>query len=116
MTPRFLGKFRFCKVFTTLTLAGSFATATFAASVGPGGYTNDFSGQPAVADWSSYASAGANSTIGTIADLDAAVEAVGATDVSMAVNSDSANPPLGLALANWSSTGFYVQTRPTGVA
>src|SRR4051812_42698667 len=63
-------------------LALSFSPiAARAASVGPSGYTNAFSVQPPVADWSYFSIAGTAGTITTAPDLDTAVQAVPASSI-----------------------------------
>ena len=57
-----------------------------AASVGPSGYTNDFSTQPAAADWSSYGIPGANTLINNT------------TANTATINEDTIRMPLGPAI------------------
>src|SRR5213594_779321 len=85
-----------------------------AASVGSGGYTNDFATLPSVADWSYFSIAGGSGNLTDVPGLDAAVQAVPAGSINTVVLSDPGNPPAFDAAATWSSTGFYLQTRPTG--
>ena len=91
------------------------ASRAWAASVGPAGYTNDFSSQPSAADWSYLAVAGASGDITTAAALNTAVQALTAAGIPTQVVADSGNPPAMAGYATWSSTGGYLQTRPTGV-
>ena len=84
------------------------------ASVGPSGYTNDFSVQPLAADWSTLSMAGATATITTPEQLDAAVQAVAANTVTSALAVDAVNPPALNGSAVWCSSAFFLQTRPTG--
>lgn len=86
-----------------------------AASVGPGGYFANFSGAPAVADWSTRSIAGAAADVTTSDGLDAAVQAVAASSISSALVTAAGNPPAMNGSATWSSSGQYVQTRPTVV-
>ena len=86
-----------------------------AASVGLNGYTNDFSVVPAPADWSGVSVGSSSGTISTSAGLDAAVQALSASGVTSPLASDPLDPPGAGGTPQWSSTGFYVQTRPTGV-
>ena len=89
-------------------------TASRAASVGPGGYTNDFSTQPAAADWATASVAGLTSDITNAAGMDTAVATLTAAGITTQVVSNANNPPAGLATATWSSSGQYLQTRPSG--
>ncbi|MEY2407909.1 MAG: acid phosphatase type 7 [Verrucomicrobiota bacterium] len=90
-----------------------FATAQLrAATVGPGGYTNAFGSQPPAADWATISRAGAaGDTYDSDTDVNANVTSVGAVSQT---TPDAANPPAKAATAVWSSSGFYLQTRPTG--
>lgn len=109
-------KVRFFLLWLSLILiADTLAMRALAASVGPTGYTNSFTTQPVAADWSTFTITGAAADIGTPAQLDAAVELVPASSITTALTSDTANPPAAGAVAVWSSTGGYVQTRPTSV-
>src|ERR1043166_9361388 len=117
MTLQCFAKTRFLAlVSAAIALAGGLAPNAQAASVGPGGYTNSFSALPDLADWSTLGPPGAKTSWGVVADVDAGVQALNASDVNLQLNTDAANPPLGNANGVWSSTGLYVQTRPTGVA
>ncbi|MBN2508110.1 MAG: metallophosphoesterase [Verrucomicrobia bacterium] len=84
------------------------------ASVEPDtGYGSGFDTQPVAADWTTTSVDGSASDS---YDMDQDVNAtVVATAVTAAPMSVSASPPEADAMATWSSTGFYVQTRPTGV-
>ncbi len=48
--------------------------------------------------------------------MDAAVQLLSAASISTQLISDPGNPPGAGGVGTWSSTGFYVQTRPTSVA
>ena len=91
------------------------ANGVRAASVGPGGYTNDFSAQPAAADWATFSLTGAAADLTAATGMDTAVQAVAASAITSQVGADTGNPPAANALALWSSAG-YLQTRPTGNA
>ena len=91
------------------------ASRAWAASVGPAGYTNDFSSQPPAAHWSYLAVAGGSGDITTAAALNTAVQALTAAGITTQVVADSGNPPAMAGYATWYSTGGYLQTRPTGV-
>ncbi len=83
-----------------------------AATVGPAGYTNDFSAQPPVEDWATSTRSGAQ---GDTYDMDADVN----TNITAAVANvqpaaNTGDPPSATLRAVWSSTGLYLQTRPTG--
>src|SRR5215218_5660713 len=85
-----------------------------AASVTSSGYTNAFGSQPLAVDWStaSLGSLAADYSVAT--DLSNAVLNVVASSITTGLTPDGANPPVAATMASWSSTGFYVQTRPTG--
>ncbi|MEY2409392.1 MAG: hypothetical protein QOF48_2062 [Verrucomicrobiota bacterium] len=85
-----------------------------AASVGAGGYTNDFSVQPTAADWSSFSIAGAAADGTTAAYIDGQVQTISAGSIVSQTVSDPTLPAAFNTLATWSSGAFYVQTRPTG--
>src|SRR5262245_26571028 len=81
-----------------------------AASVGPAGYTNDFSSRPLAADWATASRVG-NSL--DAYDSDADVNAnVSALAVNAQVVASTANPPSQNGSATWSTNGLYLQTRP----
>jgi hypothetical protein len=83
-----------------------------AASLGPAGYTNAFGTQPAAADWATLSVAGVSSdNYNTDTEVNAGITAGG---VTAQTTSSTGNPPLALGTATWSSSGFYLQTRPTG--
>jgi hypothetical protein len=88
---------------------------TRAALVGEGGYTNAFGTQPVTADWSTATIAGTATEVATAAQLDASVQTVVAGSVSAQLSADAANPPGSGGNAVWSSSGGYLQTRPTSV-
>ena len=82
------------------------------ALVGPGGYTNAFGTQPAATEWASSSRAGASSDA---YDMDTDVNAsIAAGNVTNRTTASAQNPPLSLVQAAWSSSGLYLQTRPTG--
>ena len=89
-----------------------------AAVVGPAGYTNIFSTQPAAADFSTSSSdiAGTSGDITTATDLDAYVQNVAASAINAQVTDASpADPPGKLWAAQWTSAGSaYLATHPTG--
>lgn len=91
-----------------------FAAAGHAALVGAGGYTNGFSTQPTTADWATFSLTGAAGDVISSNQLDAAVQGVDADAISGLAGVDVENPPALNATARWSSTGQYLQTRPTG--
>ena len=91
-----------------------------AASVGPAGYSTDFSTRPAATDWSTRSIAGgingaSDSTNAFMVDTN--VAAIAANSITKQVLSfDPTNPPDANALASWTSAGgAYLMTRPTGV-
>lgn len=92
-------------------------TRATAASVGPAGYTNDFSARPAAADFATLNGiTGASGDIGSAAAMDVYVQNVAASGINAQVTDSSpTNPPLRLASAQWTSGGSaYLVTRPTG--
>jgi hypothetical protein len=91
------------------------ASAASAALVSPAGYTNAFDTAPGPADWSTATIVGASGDVTTAAGLDAAVQSLSASGINTQISSDTGNPPAANALATWSSSGHYLQTRPTGV-
>ena len=105
----------FSSIWVSVLIAACFATGAYAASVGPSGYTNDFSVQPLAGDWSFLGQPGAAGTITTAGDLDAAVQSASFDTIAGALLPDGGDPPAFNGAATWSSTGLYVQTRPTGI-
>src|SRR5881296_3516739 len=83
------------------------ATSAQAALIGSNGYTNDFSTQPPVADWSFMAITGGAGDVTTPAQMDTAVQAVAASAISNPLGSDPGDPPVLNAAAQWSSSGLY---------
>lgn len=88
--------------------------AVRAASVGLAGYTNAFAAQPPASDWATFSIAGATADVSTPAGVTAEVQLVSASSITQQPQADAASPPPFLATATWSSSGFYLQTRPTG--
>src|SRR5687767_6735100 len=83
-----------------------------AATVSPNGYTNDFGVQPAASDWATVSIAGG---AGDAYDLDADVNgSITAAGVIAQTTANAAVPAAQAGTASWSSSGFYLQTRPTG--
>ncbi len=83
-----------------------------AAVVGPEGYLNSFATQPPATDWAtSSANGGAADNYDMDADINANITASG---ITTRVPADAANPPAKMTTAVWSSTGLYLQLRPTG--
>jgi hypothetical protein len=96
-------------------LAGScFVIGAQAASVGPDGYTNDFSLQPSTGDWSQLAIGGAAGDVTDATGVDMQVQMIAASAITLQTVADVGNPPVLNSNVTWSSTGFYLQTRPTG--
>jgi len=88
-----------------------FASNATPASVGPAGYTNAFAMQPMVGDWATFNRTGSPADVyDSDADVNASITAAG---VSTPIPADSGDPPAKGTVAVWSSTGFYLQTRPT---
>jgi len=79
--------------------------------------TITFDVQPAVTDFSSRTWSGGAADFLTAAAMDTAVKTNSASLFNVALTASTANPPAALnGPAQWSSTGFYIQTRPTGIA
>jgi lysophospholipase L1-like esterase len=98
----------FSQVIAALLFAVVHATA---AVVGPAGYTNGFIVRPPTTDWATLSLVGGS---GDAYSPDATVNAsVSASGVTAQTVSDAGNPPAANASAAWSSTGLYLQTRPT---
>jgi len=90
-----------------------------AASVGPNGYTNDFSARPAATDFSTSGGiSGGAGDISSVAEMDSLVQNLAAGTITSQVSDSSpANPPVKLSTAQWTSGGAaYLVTRPTGNA
>src|SRR5436190_4111554 len=85
-----------------------------AASVTSNGYTNGFGSQPLAGDWSTLSLGTGSGDYSVPTDLSNAVLNVVASSIATALTPDGANPPLNAGAATWSSSGLYVQTRPTG--
>lgn len=84
-----------------------------AASVEAGvGYTSSFAVQPAAADWSTFSRAGGGGD-GYEVDGDVNTNII-ASGVTAQTTADPGNPPAANGNATWSSSGSYLQTRPTG--
>src|SRR5688572_15962487 len=82
------------------------------ALVGPSGYTNGFSVQPPSADWATLNLVGDPVDVySPDTEINATVTAAGVTAQTIP---DTGNAPGANANAVWSSTGLYLQTRPTG--
>src|SRR6188472_2538585 len=82
---------------------------SFAATVGPAGYSNDFGTQPPGTDWATSSRAGG---AGDNYDVDVDVTNITATAVSAQPGPATGTPPAAAATAVWHSTAFYLQTRP----
>ena len=84
------------------------------ASVGPAGYSTNFTAQPAAADWATVFWGTSANAILNAASLNTAVQTNLAGGIAAQCVSTNANPP-SAANGVWSTTG-YLQTRPTGNA
>lgn len=81
------------------------------------GYANTFTATPAGAvDFSTLSISGTSGGIGDATQLDAAVQALAAADISSALLTSSTYVPSSNALArhNTNASGLFLQTRPTG--
>ena len=90
-----------------------FSGKASAASVSAAGYTNDFSTRPPAADWATTGRQGLGiDNYDMDSDVNANITAAGVTGT---VGSSATNLPPASASATWSSTGHFLQTRPTNV-
>ena len=101
--------------FIAAAMLAALTTSGWAASVGPAGYTNDFSMLPPAADWSYVSVAGSAGDITTVQGLDVVVQGLSAASINNRVVSDDGNLPVAPAYATWSASGHYLQTRPNDV-
>jgi len=100
-----------------LALVLSVSVSRAAISVGPAGVGPlTFDTLPPATSWSTLSIPGAASDPENVPGLDAVVQAIAASSITAAVESNAGNPPGTSANARWSSTGFYLQTLPTGNA
>jgi len=89
--------------------------AALAAIVGPAGYFNDFTFQPAATDWATLSIGGTAGDGYTGGSIDAEVNVnITASGVTNQLGASALNPPMQFSNAVWSSTGLYLQSRPTG--
>jgi hypothetical protein len=100
--------------FPVLFALGVIVGSANAASVGGSGYTTGFAAQPPASDWSSSSFGSAAGTISTAAGMDAAVQGFAAGSITTQLAADPGDPPALFGTAVWSSSGLYLQTRPTG--
>ncbi len=83
-----------------------------AATVSPTGYTNGLGTQPPATDWATLSIGGSGTDN---YDPDTEVNAtITSSDVAAQTALDAGNPPAANPNAVWSSSGLYLQTRPTG--
>ena len=75
-----------------------------------------FNTWPSSNDWSSFSISGGSSDVTTAAALDARVQVISAAQVNAPLLADIVSPPSVVAIAVWSSSGHYIQTRPAGNA
>jgi len=106
--------FTLLSVTVLLLTAGGLTTGASAASVGSGGYTNNFGTQPPSADWSTLSFGAGSGDFTSAAGLDGGITNVAASSITSQAGSDAGDPPVAVGPAAWSSTGLYLQTRPTG--
>ena len=82
-----------------------------AALVPPSGYTNSFSSLPSTNDWATTLRSGlSNDAYDMDSDVNSNMPSSVITNVCI---SNTGNPPTILGGAAWSSTGLYLQTRPS---
>jgi hypothetical protein len=96
--------------FTALVTTISIVHFARAASVGGAGYTNDFIVGPGPADWGTSSRSGSSSDA---YNPDIEVNTINVAGVNGQLAASLDNPPLQAALATWSSSGLYIQTRAT---
>ena len=75
-----------------------------------------FDALPVHTDWSSYSVPGASQYLRSGADVDAMVQTNSASNITNPVTAFAGSPPQAMAQAQWSSTGYFLQTRPAGNA
>ena len=104
-------------------ILGTLCAASFSAvaqiQVGTNGSPLDaFGSIPPASSWSTKTLPGASADPESDASMDAYVNGStnAASTVTTQVITDAANPPAALTNATWSSSGLYLQTRPTGNA
>jgi hypothetical protein len=79
--------------------------------VSSGSSIETFDSKPGATNWATASlAAGPNTT----AALDSAVQAIAATGIPTTLAVNPTNPPGSFALAQWCSSGKYIQTAPTG--
>ncbi len=101
----------FCAALCGLLVALCAVRESSAASVGPAGYTNSFASHPPATEWATLSIGGGG---GDTYDLDTDVNAIiTASGVTAQPAENSGNPPAAGQIAYWSSTGLYLQTRPS---
>ena len=119
MPPNAVGKFAMRKQLIGLTVCFFCVlhNAIAALPIGPSGTVSvNFGSVPLVSDgWATYAIAGGSGDVSTADQLDAAVQTISASIINGQIVSDAGNPPAATGSATWSSSGQYIQTRPTGV-
>jgi hypothetical protein len=96
-------------------LACGLLTGHAAISVGPAGsglWT--FDALPMPSEWSSYSVPGSSQSVRDGAAMDAMVQTNSAFNITNPVTAFAGSPPQAMAQAQWSSTGYYLQTRPAG--
>jgi lysophospholipase L1-like esterase len=98
-----------CWTLAVLLAAGGSAEA---ATVSSTGYTNGFGTQPPATDWATLNIVGSGRDTYD-SDMDV-IASITAGDVAAQTALDAGNPPAANANAVWSSSGLYLQTRPTG--
>jgi hypothetical protein len=90
--------------------------ADAAISVGPAGAGPiSFDTLPPAGEWSTRTWPGGAGDITDAGGLDLAAKTNNAAIINAQLTSNSGNPPAAGSTANWSSTGHYIQTSPTGV-
>lgn len=94
-----------------LSLGAHGAISVTGAGAGP----LDFPAVPAVGDWSTLSVGTANTTYGTAAALDAAVQTLNATAIATVLGQSATDPSTTSGVARWNSTRLRLQSKPTGV-
>ena len=91
--------------------------APAAISVGPNGTgVWTFDSAPAVTDWATISLPGVAASFVSDADIDLAVQSLSAAQFASALPASATMPPSANALARFNTSGWFLQTRPTGVA
>lgn len=90
-------------------------TVDGAISVGPDGSgITTFDDLPGSSEWTTRTIEGSSGDIVGSTALDVSVQSLSAADINFSIAASTASPPPATSFAQWSSSGGYIQTRPTG--